>query len=236
MLLVVYVLVFWLWGRWDLSSLTRNRTCSPYIRRQEILTTGLLKPQVNQFLNEEMQRSCLSPYTWRINNFLNGKCALFDKYLCTRFTKICQNVLESAKKFQAQGREWGDSTASWALNSGGTVKWNGPANQGLWLWSQATLHSMVPSSSLFIFTSLWVVFNFWQKFSMTMYVQLIPRLGIHLITLSFPCQVYYLPTRTLLLLMKIISNWFRKSKGAWNELKQLKLMKMGHVVNREAVK
>ena len=70
----------------------------------EILTTGLLKSQVIQFLHEEMQSSCLSPYTWRINNFLNGKCTIFDKYLCTIFTKTCQNVLESAKKYQAQGR------------------------------------------------------------------------------------------------------------------------------------
>ena len=57
-----------------------------------------------QRMSEEMQSSCLSPYTWRINNFLNGKCTIFDKYLCTIFTKTCQNVLESAKKYQAQGR------------------------------------------------------------------------------------------------------------------------------------
>ena len=32
-LLLFYVLVFWLQGKWDLSSLTRDRTCTPCIGR-----------------------------------------------------------------------------------------------------------------------------------------------------------------------------------------------------------
>ena len=34
--LLFYVLVFWLRGMWDLSSLTRNQTCAPCIRRQNL--------------------------------------------------------------------------------------------------------------------------------------------------------------------------------------------------------
>ena len=34
--LLFYVLVFWLRGMWDLSSLTGNQTCAPCIRRQNL--------------------------------------------------------------------------------------------------------------------------------------------------------------------------------------------------------
>ena len=33
-LLLFYVLVFWLRGIWDLNTLARDRTCTPYIGRQ----------------------------------------------------------------------------------------------------------------------------------------------------------------------------------------------------------
>ena len=39
-LLQFYVLVFWSRGMWDLSSLSRDQTCTPYIGRR-FLTTGL---------------------------------------------------------------------------------------------------------------------------------------------------------------------------------------------------
>ena len=35
-LLLFYVLVFWLWGMWDPSSLTRDRTCTPCTGRQSL--------------------------------------------------------------------------------------------------------------------------------------------------------------------------------------------------------
>ena len=35
-LLLLYVLVFWPWGMWDLSSPTRDRTCTPYIARKSL--------------------------------------------------------------------------------------------------------------------------------------------------------------------------------------------------------
>ena len=35
-LILFYVLVVWAWGMWDLSSLNRDWTCSPYIGRQSL--------------------------------------------------------------------------------------------------------------------------------------------------------------------------------------------------------
>ena len=35
-LLLFYVLVFWLQGTWDLSSLTRDRTCTPCFGRRSL--------------------------------------------------------------------------------------------------------------------------------------------------------------------------------------------------------
>ena len=38
-MLLIHVLVFWLWGIWDVSSLTRDRTCTPVLKGK-VLTTG----------------------------------------------------------------------------------------------------------------------------------------------------------------------------------------------------
>ena len=59
LLLLLYVLVFWPWGIWDPSPMTRDWTCTPCIKRQ-VLTTGLPgKPPEVQLLSQYMV-TCVS--------------------------------------------------------------------------------------------------------------------------------------------------------------------------------
>ena len=49
-LLLFYVLAFWLQGMWDLSSLTKDQTCTPCIGRQSLNHLVLWGKSSNLFL------------------------------------------------------------------------------------------------------------------------------------------------------------------------------------------
>ena len=57
-LLLFYVLVFWPRGMWDLSSLTRDRTCTPCIERQS-LNPWTAREVPASFLLTHLSERCL---------------------------------------------------------------------------------------------------------------------------------------------------------------------------------
>ena len=67
-LLLFYVLVFWRWGMWDLSSLTRDQTHTPCLGRRS-LNLPRKSPEVNSVPNPALLRLRLGPdMRWRVRN------------------------------------------------------------------------------------------------------------------------------------------------------------------------
>ena len=58
-LLLFHVLVFWLWGMWDLSSPTRDWTCAPYIPRRSL----------NHWMSREVPSQCFLQFP---NELMDG--------------------------------------------------------------------------------------------------------------------------------------------------------------------
>ena len=84
-ILLLFYVFFWLWGMWDLSSLTRDQTCTPCLRKQSLnnWTTGEVPTWTSYLISSlsslpQPLSTILAFYSWHmhISVFPNNMCII----------------------------------------------------------------------------------------------------------------------------------------------------------------